>query len=157
MAPFVHRRPSRFSDGSQGVYYCARQLMTAVHEVAFHLARFHAATREGPIELQMRSLCGSVRDSFHDLRGEARWRDTLLRDDWSEAQAFAARLRAGGSNGIVYPSTQDPGGTCLGAFRPRAVRPPSDRGVLSLHWNGTEMDRWFDHASGEWSVLARRG
>jgi RES domain-containing protein len=156
MGPFVHRRPSRFSDGGHGVYYCAQSLGTAVHEVAFQLARFHAATGEDPLELALRSLCGSVRGSFHDLRGDPRWRPLLLPDDWRPAQSFAARLRARGSNGIVYPSTQDPDGTCLGAFRPRAVKPPADRGVLTLHWNGREMDRWFDHATGEWSVLTRR-
>ena len=63
MGPFVHRRPSRFSDGSHGVYYCAQSLGTAVHEVAFQLARFHAATGEDPLELALRSLCGSVRGS----------------------------------------------------------------------------------------------
>src|SRR4029450_5762747 len=49
MAPFTHLgRPSRFSDGSYGVYYAARSLETAVRETAFHRGRFLAATGEAP-------------------------------------------------------------------------------------------------------------
>ncbi|HKU45091.1 MAG TPA: RES family NAD+ phosphorylase, partial [Polyangiales bacterium] len=41
MAPFTHLgRPSRFSDGSYGVYYAAHALETAVRETAFHRGRF---------------------------------------------------------------------------------------------------------------------
>ncbi len=71
MAAFTHIGwPSRFSDGSWGVYYAARQLLTAVHEKAHHVARFYAATNE-PLgtSMELRSLVAKIDARFHDVRG----------------------------------------------------------------------------------------
>ena len=48
MAPFTHVNPrgSRFSDGSYGVYYAARELPTAIAETVFHMGRFYGATAD---------------------------------------------------------------------------------------------------------------
>src|SRR5215831_10456250 len=62
MAAFTHiGYPSRFSDGSYGVYYAARSLETAVRETAFHRTRFLAATYEAPGEVDMRAYIGRVK------------------------------------------------------------------------------------------------
>src|SRR5690349_15690059 len=59
MAAFTHiGNPSRFSDGSYGVYYAARSLETAVRETAFHRKRFLLATQEAPGEIDMRAYVG---------------------------------------------------------------------------------------------------
>lgn len=155
MAPFAHPRPSRFSDGSFGVFYCARRRLTAVHETAYHMGRFYAATAEPPIDFDMRELVGRVDHRFHDLRdARARRAGLFDPDDYGRSQAFGGELRARGSHGVVYPSVRHTGGTCLGAFRPRAVGIPEPRGVLTYRWNGTRVDRWFDHASETWHELA---
>ena len=71
MGSFVHiGRPSRFSDGSYGVYYAARHRDTAVAETCHHLALFYGATAETALDLEMRVLVGPVDATFHDLRGE---------------------------------------------------------------------------------------
>jgi len=152
MAPGTHLgRPSRFSDGRYGVYYCAREQRTATHETLFHMGRFYAATREPPLDVNMRVLVGRIDGAFHDVRGGApRWRRLHDPDDYAPAQALGSRLRAAGSNGVAYDSVRSPGGRCLGAFRPRAVGLPVQGPHLTYHWSGSRMDRWFDHESERW-------
>jgi hypothetical protein len=151
MAPFVHRRASRFSAGQYGVYYAARRRPTAIAETRHHMARFYRATGEAPLDVEMRVLVGAVGDRFHDLRGGGtRWAGVLHPDDYTAGQAFGARLRGAGSRGLVYPSVRDPGGQCIGAFTPRAVGLPVVDAVLRYHWDGARIDRVFDYAAQAW-------
>lgn len=156
MAPFTHVNPngSRFSDGSYGVYYAAREFETAVRETVFHYERFYADADQGLIRSeQMRVLVGTVQADFHDvdsLVADARVR-VLDPDDYGAGRALAARLREGGSNGVVYPSVRHPGGACLGAFRPKAVGVPVQAKHLLYHWNGSRIDKVFDYERQTWS------
>lgn len=70
MAAFTHLNPSgsRFSDGSFGVFYCARALETAIAETSHHRAKFLAATREARMELDMRVYLVDLDAELHDLR-----------------------------------------------------------------------------------------
>jgi hypothetical protein len=152
MAAFTHLgRPSRFSDGAWGVYYCARERGTAVRETLFHMGRFYAATREPALDVDMRVLVGRIDAPLHDIRGGLpRWRALHDPDDYAPSQAFARRLRRAGSNGVAYDSVRAENGQCIGAFRPRAVGIPVQSSHLTYHWNGERMDRWFDHESERW-------
>lgn len=151
MAPFVHRRPSRFGDGHHGVYYAARRRATAIAETCFHMGRFYAATAEAPLDVEMRVLASAVDDRFHDLRANPRrWAKELAPDDYGASQRLGADLRDAASRGVVYPSVRDPGGECLGAFTPRAVGLPATVGVLRYHWDGQRIARVFDYDAGAW-------
>lgn len=154
MGAFVHRRPSRFSDGTFGVYYCANRQATAVAETRWHLGRFYAATAEPSLTVDMQVLLGSVDERFSDLRGSRRWHRELAADDHAAGQRLGKRLFAVDSNGVVYPSVRDPGGQCLGAFRPRAVGLPRPDRVLQYHWNGRWIDRSFDYRTEVWTDYA---
>lgn len=146
MAAFCHLNPegSRFSDGSWGVYYTARSLQTAVAEVAYHRARFLAATGEEPIEVDMRSYIGDVRASLHDIRGPG-WEAVHKPDSYAKSQALARTLHAQDSWGIAYRSVRHAGGECVAAFKPRAIKLPVVQGAhLTLHWNGHEIDQWYE-------------
>jgi len=153
MGSFLHiGRPSRFSGGSYGVYYCASLLDTAVAETTFHIGQFYATTSEPPIDADMRVLAGKVDSSFHDVRGAGRRRRAIHdRDDYGAAQQLGHTLREAGSNGVAYDSVRHDGGQCLGAFRPRAVQPPHHDRYLMYHWNGESVDRWFDHRTERWN------
>lgn len=155
MASFTHLgRPSRFSDGSFGVYYAARERETAVAETVHHMGRFYAATSEDPLDMDMRVLVGRIDASFHDLRNAGRrWRPQLDPDDYAASQALGRRLRDDASHGIVYPSVRRPEGECLGALRPRAVGLPIQGPHLTYHWNGVRIDRYFDHGEKTWVVV----
>lgn len=69
MASFTHRNPqgSRFSDGSYGVYYAARDLETAIRETAYHFARFARDSGDGPRYEDMRALVGTIASRFVDV------------------------------------------------------------------------------------------
>lgn len=151
MGAFAHRRPSRFTDGTFGVYYCANRRSTAIAETRWHMGRFYAATREAALDVEMRVLVGGVEDRFHDLRGRGPWRATLAPDDYARGQALGRRLFAAKSRGVVYPSVRDPAGQCVGAFTPKAVRVPVVATVLRYHWNGERIDRVFDYSTETWA------
>jgi hypothetical protein len=156
MASFTHLNPqgSRFSDGSYGVYYAARELETAIAETTFHLGRFYAATDDPPHAEDMRVLSGRIDARFHDLRGaDHRWRGCLDPDDYSASRALGGSLRAAGSNGVVWPSVRRTGGQCLGAFRPKAVGIPLQGRHLRYHWDGRRISRYFDYAEERWVSL----
>lgn len=71
MAAFTHLNPqgSRFSDGTYGVFYCARTSATAIAETRYHAGRFLAATREPPLRQQMRLYTVIAQGTVVDLRG----------------------------------------------------------------------------------------
>jgi hypothetical protein len=156
MAAFTHRNPngSRFSDGSYGVYYAARELLTAIVETIYHMGRFYAQTADPPHAEDMRVLTGQLDAEFHDLRSDPRaWAACLDRDDYSTGRELGQRLRARGSNGIVYPSVRRQGGQCVGVFRPRAVGLPAQGRHLQYHWDGRRISRYFDYAAERWVAL----
>jgi hypothetical protein len=157
MASFTHRNPagSRFSDGSYGVYYAARELRTAIRETAFHFARFARDSGDGPRYEDMRALVGPIANRFVDagaLPAPQRAR-VLDPDSYAESRVFGATVRTAGRNGVVYPSVRDPGGQCVAAFRPKAVGLPIQGPALQYHWDGTRVVRYFDYASEVWVAL----
>lgn len=157
MAAFTHLNPkgSRFSDGSYGVYYAARELRTAVRETAHHFGRFAADSGDGPRYENMRVLIGRIDNRFADVATlpPARRARILAPDSYADSQPFAARLRAAGSNGVVYDSVRDPGGQCVAVFRPRAVGIPIPGKHLRFHWDGMRVTRYFDHEREAWVAL----
>jgi hypothetical protein len=146
MAAFTHLNPngSRFSDGSYGVYYAARTLKTAVREVSYHQARFLQATHEEPIAIDLRCYKSPVRRPLHDIRGRASELPAVYAsDDYSASQRFGAALKAAGSWGVAYDSVRDPGGECVGIFRPLALAPAVQGQHVTLLWNGHQIDSWY--------------
>ncbi len=111
MAAFTHLNPlgSRFSDGSYGVFYCARDADTAIAETVHHSTRFMAATGEPAMKLQMRLYTVKAGGQVIDLRKVAVAEPALFdANDYGPAQALGRRLRAEGVKGIVYPSVRRP-------------------------------------------------
>lgn len=157
MASFTHRNPagSRFSDGSYGVYYAARDLETAIRETAHHFARIARDSGDGPRYEDMRALIGTIASRFVDVAAlpAARRAKILDPDDYASSRAFAAPLRAAGANGVVYPSVRHAGGQCIAAFRPRAVGVPVPGPAIKYHFDGTRVARWFDYAREVWVPL----
>jgi hypothetical protein len=155
MAAFTHLgKASRFTDGSYGVYYAAASLETAVYETTYHFGRFLAQTREPAGTLMdMRTLVSQKLDErFHDVRSSF---PSLHQESYDTPQRFGAKLRAAGSNGIVYKSVRHPpSGECLAVFRPRAIPIPIQGAALQYHFDGTRIDRWFQLGGPDaWSTL----
>jgi hypothetical protein len=146
MAAFTHLNPqgSRFSSGGYGVYYAARALETAVREVSHHQARFLAATKEEPIQIDLRCYKAALRQPMHDIRGmQDRLPEVYARDDYAASQPFGAALRALPSWGVAYDSVRDAGGECVAVFRPRALAPALQGAHVTLQWNGVQIESWY--------------
>lgn len=154
MAPFTHvslDRPSRFTNGTDGVLYAAQRFQTALLETMHHHARFMARTGEAPgWTAQFRELALDVDALLHDLRGgDPTFQPALDPDTYVESQTLAKLLRGAGSEGLVYPSRRDLDGECVGLFYPNLARNPVQGRHLDYHWNGARVDFYRDAGSGE--------
>lgn len=144
MAAFTHIGfPSRFSDGSFGVYYAAHSLKTAVYETAYHRARFLSATNEAPGELDMRVYVAKPQEPFKDLRAP-RFKPLLHPADYSLSQQFGQAQRASGAWGLIYPSVRHSGGECLAVFKPKAIGIPTAGPALAYVWDGTRITHVYE-------------
>ena len=142
MAAFTHLNPSgsRFSDGSFGVFYCARALDTAIAETSYHRARFLAATREARIELDMRVYLVDLDAELHDLRGmPVSAAAVYAPEDYAAGQSLGRALRAAGAWGVAYDSVRQAGGECAGLFRPRALANCRQERHLAYVWDGMRI------------------
>jgi hypothetical protein len=144
MAAFTHvGNPSRFSDGTFGVYYAARTLETAVRETVFHRARFLAATKEAAGEIDMRAYIGKPKEALKDLR-PPRFKPLHDPEDYSKSQAFGKAQRDQGANGFVYRSVRHATGECIAVFNPKAVSIPVAGPALAYVWDGERITRVYE-------------
>jgi hypothetical protein len=154
MAPFTHvsrARPTRFSAGDYGVYYCGDRFEVALAETVYHFERSMRATREPALVADYRELVGKVDLVAHDLRSPGAFADCLAPDDYAAAQALGERLRnQERSDGIVYPSVRLPVGQALAVFWPDRVSIPTQRRHLAYRWNGTRCDGYFVYGQERW-------
>jgi RES domain len=147
MAPFTHLDPagSRFADGTFGAFYAGAQLATSVAETSYHREVFLRATREGPMEIDMRSYLADVAAQFHDIRGKrAQMPNVYDPDSYVSSQAFGRQLKLSGSNGIVYDSVRHPGGQCLAIYRPRLIQNLRQGVHLRYVWDGARITRIYE-------------
>ena len=142
MAAFAHLNPvgSRFTDGSYGVFYAAREIETAVAETRNHRARFMIATSEPAQELDMRVYAVDLDASLHDIRASREMRPELYHpSSHGMSRALAAHLRAGGSNGVAYASVRHERGQCAAVFRPKFLQNCRQERHLCYVWDGTTI------------------
>lgn len=142
MAAFTHVSPvgGRFTDGTYGAYYAARDLATAVDETVYHRERFLRATSEAAIEIDMRVLRARLSGDLHDVRGLTDRASEIYRpDDYSASQALGRELRNRGSWGIAYASVRHAGGECVAVFRPRALSRCQQTQHLAYVWDGERI------------------
>lgn len=139
MAAFTHVNVlgSRFSSGRYGVFYAARERATAVAETRYHHARFLADTAQPPMHLPMRLYQVAIDARLHDLRPVGSVPEAVYDPaDYHAAQALGQRLRAAGSQGVVYRSVRQPGGHCVGLFSPRGASACLHAAYLLYAWDG---------------------
>ncbi|MBB3021299.1 hypothetical protein FHR70_004395 [Microvirga lupini] len=154
MAPFTHvstDRPSRFSDGTFGVLYAGNTFEVALFETIHHHGKFMARTDEpAGWTSQFREILLDINAQLHELRSSTADQSGLLRpDNYEASQALGYKLRATGSNGVVYPSVRYPGGECVGVFYPDCAANPIQGRHLDYHWNGTTVDLYRNANTGQ--------
>jgi hypothetical protein len=138
MAAFTHAQPSRFGDGSAGVYYAARRRDTAIAETTYHVARMYAATNEASADIDMRVYVSRIHGRFDDLRAVPASDPRLDPDAYAVSQGYARQLRAANVvDGIAYPSVRDPKRRpCVACFRPRSITKCRTHSYLTYRWEG---------------------
>lgn len=159
MAAFTHLgRPTRFSDGSYGVYYAADRLEAAVREIAYHQERFMRRTSEPRTRLEMRNYVGRVRCDMHDIRGSRP--DLHDPDSYAVSQRFGAVIRAAGGNGIVFDCVRLAGASNIAVFRPKVLASPTPGAAhvvqgphIIMTWDGTQMTRYIIVGETTWQAL----
>jgi hypothetical protein len=141
MAAFTHAQPSRFSDGTYGVYYAARELDTAVAETVYHVERLYRSTSEVSADVDMLAYVAQVDGSFEDLRGTATSDPRLDPGSYGASQSYARALHDGNTvDGIVYPSVRDSAHRdCVGCFRPRVISLCRPHCYVTYRWNGLDQ------------------
>ena len=141
MAAFTHLNPDggRFSDSTYGAFYAAKAASTAVAETRHHRERFLAATEAGrPIDVDMRLYVARLDGELHDVRVGAP-ASIYDPDDYHASQALGRRLRESGSNGLIYNSVREVGGTCVAVFRPRLLTDCRQERHLTYQWDGSRI------------------
>jgi hypothetical protein len=147
MAAFTHiHRPSRFTDGSFGIYYAGLSRETAIIETVYHRALFLRATQEDACELTMRVYEGKILKPFHDLRSPT-FKKFHHASEYSHSQAYGRQLRDLDSWGLLYNSVRHPDGLCIAALRPPAISIPTPTSLLRYAWNGEKITEVFDTKS----------
>jgi hypothetical protein len=146
MAAFTHLNPegTRFSDGTFGVYYASRSLDTAIAESRYHRAEFLRRTKEGPLELDMRTYLSDVDADLHDIRGRKDLPAVYHPGNYSAGQALGAELKAANSCGIAYDSVRDPGGECVGVLRPPVLSPSIQGKHFGYSWDGSSITTVYE-------------
>ncbi len=139
MAAFTHiGKPSRFTDGSYGIYYAAFTLETAIRETVFHRENFLNTTNEGPGEVTMRVYEGKILRPLNDIR-KNEFIDLHHPDHWHTSQLFGRKIKHNHSWGLIYNSVRHKRGICIAAFRPPTVSIPQQTLHLKYHWNGKQI------------------
>jgi RES domain len=141
MAAFTHAHPSRFSDGTFGVYYAARNRETAIFETRYHLERLYRYTREASADVDLRAYAARIAGSFDDLRAIAADDPRLDPDSYAASQPYGRRIYdANAADGIVYRSVRDPKRrACVACFRPRVITACRTHSYLTYRWDGAQQ------------------
>ncbi len=146
MAAFTHLNPDggRFTDSTYGAFYGGLTIDTAIAETKYHREEFLAATEaDRPIDIDMRVYLTRLDGELHDFRegAPAAIHDP---DHYGASQAFGRRLRSEGSNGIIFNSVRDEGGTCVAVFRPRLLSGCRQERHLTYQWDGARIWNIFE-------------
>lgn len=141
MAAFTHiHKPSRFTDGSYGIYYAGLTEETAIRETVYHREQFLKATQEMACEITMRAYQGLLTKQLHDVRSPA-YRELHNPDNYLSSQAFGKKLRTEKSWGIIYNSVRHKGNHCVALLRPPATTIPVQTKHLRYCWDGNKITR----------------
>jgi hypothetical protein len=144
MAAFTHlSKPTRFSDGSYGVYHAGLSKETAIRETVYHRENFLKNTNEPPLELSMALYEGKTVKPLHDIRDK---KYELLHhpDSYQNSQVFGKKIKAQKSWGLIYNSVRHSSGFCIAVFRPPAISIPKQISHLKYIWDGNKITEVLD-------------
>ncbi len=148
MAAFTHisiARSSRFTDGSFGIYYAAKDLETAIKEKAYHTEKFLSYTNQvaGSVTMRVYQSKKLLRP-MRDIR-RATYDHLHHPYNYAASQNLGRELKMANAWGIVYNSVRHSGGECVAIFRPPAVPlPVIQTKHLQFDWNGSKIYQYSE-------------
>lgn len=145
MAAFLHVAPTgmRFNKADLGAWYAAGDLTTAVAEVGHHLRRETVARQVAEARRTYRTYLARIDGDYLDIRGERAARPELYDPaSYAASQAFGEKVRASGSDGILYESVRLRGGVNVAAYRPTNIKDvvQADHFEISVHTDRRRID-----------------
>lgn len=150
MASFAYTGPSRFSDGTFGVYYAAHDDETAIAESLYHTEKRLREWREPSIDVDKRIYAADVRGRFDDVRARKGRGRMGLSDpsSYAASQRYARRLYEKNElDGVVYRSVRRLEGECVAVFRPRSVSNCRVHRYVQFRWDGRRIVAVVDLAN----------
>lgn len=158
MAAFTHiGRPSRFSDGSYGVYYASNSLLGSLYEVAYHQGVFLSQTNEPKTSLQLRTYIGQISRHLFDVRGG--WPEVHDPNSYTVSQHLGYLIHTLAGIGIVYNSVRFKGADNIGILTPKALAAAAGKPHLiqgphiTLKWDGSSFKRYIIMGEDYWKPL----
>lgn len=133
------REPGRFNPAERGAWYAALEVATCLAEVGFHLTKALADAGDFDAVVEYGEMIASMSGVFIDLRTDP-GHPALDPDPaagYPAGNALAARARAEGHNGIIYPSVRHERGICIAALWPNVVQSAVQGAMYRLTWNGS--------------------
>lgn len=138
------REPMRFNPADRGAWYAALAVETCIAEVGHHLTKALADAGDFNAVVEYGEMLASMSGMFVDLRAAAGHPALHPAPEvgYAAGNALAARARAEGHNGIIYPSVRHAGGTCIAALWPNVVQSVAQGAMVRLTWSGTPDYAW---------------
>ena len=140
-AAFTYTRAggNRFNDESRGAWYCSWDTMTSVAEVAYHKTRELRFIGVFEETARYAELVADFIGDYPDITGDKDHPslDPDPEKGYPAGQALAEALRREGHDGLIYPSVRKPGGRCLVAFEPAAIRNVRPGASWNIVWEGS--------------------
>lgn len=122
MAAFTHAKPSRFCNGTFGIYYAAAEETTAVAETAYHRGRFLSDAHLPNERLDMRVYAVTASGECDDVRSLAYTDPIYDSSGYAASQPYGAKLyNEDVVDGILFKSVRRRDGRCFGLFRPTCI------------------------------------
>jgi hypothetical protein len=129
---------SRFSDGTAGTYYAARDMDTAISETRYHAEQFLQGS--APCVTEKTLIEADLDGTFLDVRAPhpapANMHDAV---DHTAGQALGSVVRQLQGYGILYDSVRHREGECVAVMRPPVLHRAMAAQTLQYVWDGTRV------------------
>jgi hypothetical protein len=123
MAAFTHAKPSRFCNGTFGIYYAAPEEETAIAETAYHRGRFLSDAHLPDERLDMRVYAVKATGDCDDARPLAYADPIYDPDSYAASEPYGTKLYTKDVvDGIIFKSVRRRDGDCFGLFRPTRIK-----------------------------------
>jgi hypothetical protein len=145
LAPFTYLNPegSRFSDGTYGACFLAKDLGTALLESIRLRQQFLQRTAQEEIRLDMRVIKTALSGHFDDSSKVRNF------DSEREKKNYWKARQLDGCDGAHFQSGELQNGECVEAFRPRVMRNAIQERHLTYSWDGQSIHKVYDFSNGK--------